>query len=138
MYSGQQKLPSTRTPPVPPPPDDRPPNGTWAALGVSTRAGPVVTFSPVDAFFVEDLSTGFSTGLGVGFGFNSGVGATISGVLVAGVRTAAVFGAASSWTARAAIDVIPPVSWPGTPPMEMVIGTTRSAGSLRNQPGGST
>src|SRR3954470_11193645 len=86
MYSGQQKSPSTLTPPVPPPPDASPLNGASTPC-VSARAAPVLTSAPVEGFFVVDLSIGFSTGLIGGTGFASGVGATISGAFVAGAVT---------------------------------------------------
>ena len=49
MYSGQQKLAtsSAQPPALPPPESASPPNGTCAALGVTTRASPLLISGPV-------------------------------------------------------------------------------------------
>src|SRR5574339_222435 len=98
-----------------------PPNGIGAPP-VSARASPAFFSGPVVGFRALDLSTGFSVRFGgvFGRGVAFGSGATISGSFdTGGAIGASLVSAATSWTGRPEIGVMPPAS--GPPPLLSVI-----------------
>jgi hypothetical protein len=126
-YSGQQKLPTSRYPPVPPPPvvspKPTPRAPVSATLDPSCGSAPSLGRRPR-----ASGGASFTRGLGAGFALAAGI--VISGALAAGgaigvLRSGSA--GAGACTGRPPIGVIPPALGPGAPPRLICI-TSRSTG----------